>query len=432
MTRVVITGMGMVSPLGVGIRHCWERLLANESGLVSTKSFPDFDESWRNIPSQVVGKVPSGSLNDGGWSSKDYPVIADARRVALFTQYALAATQEALNDANWKFDHTYDNVGVAIGSGIGSFHDVYDNSIAFANGGYRKVQPLFIPKLLTNMAAGNVSIKFGLRGPNHTASTACATGLNAIGDAYNFIRNGYADAMVAGGTESLIHPLALAGFARARSVVTSFNDEPQKASRPFDGDRNGFVLGEGCGILMLESLDHALNRGVDPASIYGEILGYGLAGDSNHITAPPEDGNGAYRAMKMALKFANKSPENVDYVNAHATSTVIGDRSEIRAIRQALPNNSKVAVSSTKSATGHLLGAAGAVELIFTVLSVKNDVVPGTLNLENPGSHADDDIRDFALNLVPKQAQNMAVNTALCNSFGFGGVNSSVCYGKFI
>ena len=431
MTRVVITGLGMVSPLGVGTKHCWTRLMANESGLVSTRIFPDYDESWSKIPSQVVGKVPSGLLKDGCWDPADHPLVSDARRVALFTQYALAATQEALDDAKWTSNGNADNVGVAIGSGIGSFHDIYDNSIAFSNGGYRKVQPLFIPKLLTNMAAGNVSMKFGLRGPNHTVSTACATGLNAIGDAYNFIRNGYADAMVAGATESLVHPLALAGFARARSVVTNYNDEPEKASRPFDGARNGFVLGEGCGILMIESLEHALNRGVDPSSIYAEILGYGLAGDAHHITAPPEDGNGAYRAMKMALKMADTQPEEINYVNAHATSTVIGDRSEIRAIQKALHETPGVAVSSTKSSTGHLLGAAGAVERIFTILSVKNNAVPATRNLDNAGHHADDDAQDFSLDLVPNISKEMPVNKALCNSFGFGGVNTSICYGKF-
>lgn len=430
MTRVVITGIGMVSPLGVGAKHCWKRLVANESGLVSTQTFPDYEEVWSKIPSQVVGKVPSGLIENGCWDVSDHAALSDARRVALFTHYALAATQEALNDAQFS-SYGAENVGVAIGSGIGSFHDVYDNAVAYSTGGYRKVQPLFIPKLLTNMAAGNVSIKFGLKGPNHTVSTACATGLNAIGDAYNFIKNGYADAMVAGASESLVHPLALAGFARARSVVTAFNDEPKKASRPFDGDRNGFVLGEGCGILMLESLDHALARGVKEESIYAEVLGYGLAGDANHITAPPEDGNGAFRAMQMALKMAHQDPHNIDYVNAHATSTVIGDRSEIRAIRNVLGTNLDVSVSSTKSATGHLLGAAGAVELIFTVLAVKNDEIPATLNLENPGAHAQDDQGDFQMDLVPKESKKKNIRAALCNSFGFGGVNTSVCLGKF-
>lgn len=430
MTRVVVTGIGLITPLGVGLRHTWKNLIAGKSGLVSTSLFEDVDLlNWRNVPSKVVGKVPQGSKEKGGWDVLEHLEAGEARRLALFAQYGLAATAEAIQDS--KLDNLQDTtrVGVAVGSGIGSFPDIYDNSVAFNSNGYKKVQPLFIPKLLNNMAAGNISIKFNLKGPLHSVSTACATGLNAIGDAYNFIKNDYADVMICGGTEASLHPLALAGFARARSVVTEFEDSPQSASRPFDGKRSGFVLGEGCGILVLEKLEHARSRGV--SRFYGEVTGYGLCGDAYHITAPEASGDGAYRAMKMALDRSGIAAKDIGYVNAHATSTIIGDRAENNAMLRIFHENSDLAVSSTKSSTGHLLGAAGAVEAAFTLKALETGLIPPTLNLENIGGHRDDDKSSFSkFNYVPNQSIEKTLDHALCNSFGFGGVNSSVVFSK--
>lgn len=424
MSRVVVTGVGLVTPLGIGVKSSWKNLAAGKSGLISTKLLPDYSSAgWDKIPSKVIGKV-------AGWdASKHLDESTDARRLALFTQYALGATREALEDSGLDLgglDKT--KAGVAVGSGIGSFEDVYNNSVAFSERGYKRVQPLFIPKLLNNMAAGNISMKYGLQGPLHSVSTACATGLNAIGDAYNFIQNDYADVMVCGGTEASIHPLALGGFARARSVVSEWEDEPEKASRPFDAERGGFVLSEGCGILVLEKLELAKARG---ARIYGEVKGYGLSGDAHHITAPMELGQGAFLAMQMALKRGKILPNDVDYVNAHATSTVIGDRAENHAISTLFGGNDNLAVSSTKSSIGHLLGAAGAVEAIFTLKAMETGVIPPTLNLEKPGGHDGDNPEMFEkFDYVPKTAKQKDVVHALCNSFGFGGVNSSVAFSK--
>lgn len=418
MSRVAVTGIGLVTPLGIGTLATWSNLIKGASGLISTKQLPDYKDGWDKVPSKVVGKVPN-------WDPERC-ADKDARRWALFTQYGIVATQEALEDAKLDLESVdKSKFGVAVGSGIGSFEDAYNNSVAFAEKGYKRVQPLFIPKLLNNMAAGNISIKYGLRGPLHSVSTACATGLNAIGDAYNFIHNGYADAMVCGGLEASIHPLALAGFARARSVVTEYEDEPWKASRPFDKDRNGFVLSEGCGILVLENMEMAKKRG---ARIYAEVSGYGLSGDANHITAPLETGDGAYAAMKMALERAKVDPTEVDYVNAHATLTVIGDRAENNAILTLFAKNSNLAVSSTKSSIGHLLGAAGAVEAAFTLKAIETGLVPPTLNLHNVGRHKDDDPTQFAFDYVANEAKKRLVRHGLCNSFGFGGVNSSVLF----
>lgn len=441
MSRVVVTGLGLVTPLGVGTLPTWRNLVAGRSGIVSTKMFPDYESGgWAGIPSKVIGKVPQGPLSEAQWDSKDHLESGEARRLALFAQYALAATKEALRDS--KLQNVLDeqtkrqNYGVAVGSGIGSFHDIYDNSVNFHESGYKKVQPLFIPKLLTNMAAGNISIKYGFQGPLHSVSTACSTGLQAVGDAYNFIKNDYADVMVCGGTESSIHPLALAGFARARSVTTDFNDEPQHASRPFDGKRNGFVLSEGAGILILEKLDHALARGLTSDDIYAEVTGYGLSGDANHITAPLENGDGAHLSMKMALDRSKILPHQVDYINAHATSTVIGDRAENNAMGQLFGNDphrtEQLAISSTKSSIGHLLGAAGAVESIFTVMAIKNSIVPPTLNLQEIGGHKGDQTQNFSeFNYVPNTSIQKEIKYGLCNSFGFGGVNSSICFARY-
>ncbi|EGW31406.1 3-oxoacyl-synthase [Spathaspora passalidarum NRRL Y-27907] len=436
-TRVVVTGMGIISPLGVGLSHNWSRLIAGQSGLISTTTLPDYNEGWDKVPAKVIGKVPSGSLAEGNWDAEEHFDRGEARRLALFSQYAIASTQQALVDAKLVKNGSTavaveddKRIGVAVGSGIGSFHDAYDNSVAFAASGYKKVQPLFIPKLLTNMAAGNISIKYSLKGPLHSVATACATGLQAVGDAYNFIKMDYADVMVCGGAEASIHPLALAGFARARSVTTDFNDDPTSASRPFDKSRSGFVLGEGCGILILEKLDHALARGLTEKDIYAEVSGYGISGDAHHITAPREDGEGAYNAMSQALARSNGiTPQEIDYVNAHATSTVIGDRAENNAMARLFPNS--LAVSSTKSSIGHLLGAAGAVEAIYTINAIKTSEIPPTLNLDSAGGHKDDDLDQFKFDYVANKSKTMEVRNAMCNSFGFGGVNSSVIFSKY-
>ncbi|KAL1628198.1 Mitochondrial beta-keto-acyl synthase [Diplodia seriata] len=342
--------------------------------------------------------------------------------MALFAQYAMAASHEALEDAAWhpKKEEDLEATGVYIGSGIGSFDDVYETSIAYEKGGYRKVSPLFVPRLLINLAAGHISMRFGLKGPNHAATTACTTGAHAIGDAARFIAYGDADVMVAGGAESCIHPLAIAGFARARSLATDWNDTPHLASRPFDKDRAGFVIGEGAGVLVLEELEHAQARG---ARIYAELKGYGLSSDAHHMTAPREDGSGPLLAMKRALKHAKLPPSAIDYVNAHATSTVLGDAAENLAIKSLLLGEqgrgkaANINVSSTKGAIGHLLGAAGSVEAIFTILALYHGILPPTLNLETAG----DPPEEFDCNYVPKEAQEREITVALSNSFGFGG-----------
>ncbi|KAL7663819.1 3-oxoacyl-[acyl-carrier-protein] synthase [[Candida] zeylanoides] len=429
MTRVVVTGLGLVTPLGVGVRSTWANLLANRSGLVSTTSFEDYESAgWASVPSKVVGRVPRGSLAEGKWDPADHFARSDARRLATFAQYAMAATHEALSDAQYfpRTPQQQRDTGVAVGSGIGSFDDTQANAVAFAEGGFKRVQPLFIPRLLSNMAAGNISIRYGLKGVNHSVSSACATGLHAIGDAFNFIKMGYCQAMVCGGTEASVNPLALAGFARAKSVCVDSNDAPSRASRPFDASRNGFVLSEGAGIMVLESLEHATRR---QAHIYAEVLGYGLSGDAHHITAPPPDGDGAYRAMAMALARANLTPGDIDYVNAHATSTALGDRAENHAFSRLFTHSPSI--SSTKGAIGHLLGAAGAVESIFTIKTISDNVVPATLNLDAVGAHPDDDAREFRFDYVPNHSRKREVRHALNNSFGFGGVNSSICFGRY-
>lgn len=351
--------------------------------------------------------------------------------MAGFAQYAMAAAEEALDDAGWRPTSKSDlqATGVYIGSGIGSLDDAYDTAIAFRDGGYRKVSPLFVPRLLINLAGGHISMRHGFMGPNHAATTACTTGVHAIGDAARLIAFDDADVMVAGGSESCIHPLAIAGFARARSLATLFNDRPQEASRPFDKDREGFVIGEGAGVVVLEELEHAKARG---ARIYAEIKGYGLSSDAYHMTAPREDGEGPLLAMRRALKHAQLPPSAIDYINAHATSTPLGDAAENRAIKQLMlgadgvDSASKVNVSSTKGAIGHLLGAAGAVEAIFTIMAIHENVVPPTLNLDNPGNPAE----EFDCNYVPKKAQARRVDVALSNSYGFGGTNASLCVAR--
>ncbi|KAF2862427.1 ketoacyl synthase domain-containing protein [Piedraia hortae CBS 480.64] len=423
MRRVVVTGLGAITPLGTSFQRTWRNLLASRSGIVKVN-----DPRYDHLPSRIAGLVPLGSREEGGWQAKDWIPAAERRSLARFAQYALACTHEALEDAGWHPTKPEDleATGVTLGSGIGNLDEAYDTSIAFEHGGYRAVSPLFVPRLLINLAAGQVSIRYGFRGPNHAATTACTTGLHAIGDASRLIAFGDAEVMVAGGAESCIHPLAFAGFAKARSLATNWNDEPTAASRPFDRDRAGFVMGEGAGVVVLESLEHARARG---AKIYAEIKGYGLSSDAYHMTAPQKEGDGALLAMKKALMHANKKPCEVDYINAHATSTVLGDAAENTAIKRLFLGpegkefSSEINISSTKGAVGHLLGAAGAVEAIYTILAVSENILPPTLNL-----HRRDE--EFDCNYVPHSPQDKQVNVALTNSFGFGGANASLCVAK--
>lgn len=427
MQRVVVTGLGAVTPLGLGVQRTWQRLLAGDCGVVSIK---DRGERFEQQQCQVAGLVPLGPKANGAWDSSEWLGRDEQRRMSNFMQYAVYAAGEALKDAGWepRTDDEQNNTGVCLGSGIGSFKEVYDTSIDFHTGNAKKVSPLFVPKLLINLAAGHISIKYSLKGPSHAATTACTTGAHSIGDAARFISHGDADVMLAGGSESCIDPLAFVGFERSKSLTTAFNDEPQKASRPFDKQRSGFVIGEGAAVLVLESLDHATKRG---ATILAEFVGYGTSSDAYHITAPPPDGNGAYRAMQMALRHARCLPSDVDYINAHATSTLLGDAAENRAIRRLMlgehgkVSGEDICVSSTKGAVGHLLGAAGAVEAVFGVLAIRDGVVPPTLNLENVQS------KDFDCNYVAGGMQKRGVRVVLSNSFGFGGANASLCFQKY-
>ncbi|KAF1917414.1 3-oxoacyl-synthase-like protein [Ampelomyces quisqualis] len=435
MRRVVVTGLGLVTPLGIGrtrgscVRRTWKRLIDGHCGIVSIKArSPDF----ATLPSQIAALVPEGMREDGKWNAKEYGLArADERRMARFAQYAMVASEEALSDAGWspKRESDLEATGVYMGSGIGSLDDVYDTTIAFEKGGYHKVSPLFVPRLLINLAAGHVSMRYGFKGPNHAATTACTTGAHSVGDAARLIQFGDADVMVAGGAESCIHPLAISGFARARSLATHWNENPTAASRPFDMDREGFVIGEGAGVVVLEELEHAKQRG---ARIYAEVAGYGLSSDAYHMTAPREDGQGPRLAMKNALRHASLKPSSVDYVNAHATSTPLGDAAENRAVKELLLGEegkakaSHINVSSTKGAIGHLLGASGSVEAIFTVLAMHYNTLPPTLNLHNPGNPPD----EFNCNYIPCIAQQQNVRVALSNSFGFGGTNASLCFRK--
>ncbi|KAH8805621.1 thiolase-like protein [Xylogone sp. PMI_703] len=428
MRRVVVTGLGAITPLGVGVRRTWSRLLAGDSGIVNVSNIEP-KSRWQELPSKVAGIVPEGSKNDGKWLASDWLDKGEERRIPRFTQYALAATEMAFSDAGWRPETQEEKqaTGVCLGSGIGNFDDIYNTSLAYDKGGYKKVSPLFVPKLLINLGAGHISMKYGLEGPNHAVTTACTTGAHSIGDAARFIMHGDADVMVAGGAESCIHPLALAGFSRARSLATQFNDDPSAASRPFDRDRCGFVIAEGAAVVILEELEHARARGAD---IYAELSGYSCSGDAYHITAPREDGSGALLAMKKALKNAGIRPGQVSYINAHATSTPIGDIAENAAIEtlmlsdETVQNLGKVAVSGTKGAIGHLLGAAGAIEAVFSILAIKENILPPTINLHNKEEN-------FRFNYVPLTAQEAEVNVAISNSFGFGGTNASLVFSKF-
>ncbi|KAF9198407.1 Mitochondrial beta-keto-acyl synthase [Haplosporangium sp. Z 27] len=426
--RVVVTGLGLVTPLGIGVQQTWSKLIAAECGVVSLKGLasPNDLPGFDTLPSQVGAIVKrEGGQELGGFDSTEWLDRGDESRMAMFTQYAIAAAKMAIKDARLEnlSEDEKELTGVCLGSGIGSLDDMASTSLSYAKSGYRRMSPMFVPKILINMAAGHLTMKFGFRGPNHAVSTACTTGAHSIGDASRFIQYGDADIMIAGGSESCIHPLAVAGFAKAKSLATQFNDRPSEASRPFDRDRDGFVIGEGAGVVVLEEYERAKKRG---ATIYAELKGYGLSGDAHHMTAPPENGSGAAMAMRRALKASRLTPADIGYVNAHATSTNQGDIAENRAIKAVFDgHHDSIAVSSTKGAVGHLLGAAGAVEAIFTILAVKNDILPPTLNLHNY-----DDNGEFTLNYVPLKAQEKVLNAALTNSFGFGGTNASLCFAK--
>ena len=415
MRRVVVTGLGLVTPLGCGVEHTWERLIAGQSGIRGIQSFDVSD-----LPSKIAGQVPSGETAEGYFNADDYMAPKDRRKVDTFIVYGMAAAQQAIADSGWQPEdlESLERTGVMIGSGIGGLETIYEGSITVKERGPRRLSPFFIPAALINLVSGQVSIRYGFRGPNHAVVTACSTGAHAIGDAARLIALEDADVMVAGGAEAAICRLGVAGFSASRALSTNFNDTPERASRPWDQDRDGFVMGEGAGVVVLEELEHAKARG---AKIYAEVIGYGLSGDAHHITAPAEDGSGAFRAMRAALKRAQVNPEDIDYINAHGTSTPLGDEIELGAVRRLFGEHAKVlSMSSTKSAIGHLLGAAGAVEAIFSILAIHHGVVPPTLNLDNPSPGCD------AVDLVPHQAKERKVKVALSNSFGFGGTNASL------
>jgi 3-oxoacyl-[acyl-carrier-protein] synthase II len=416
MRRVVVTGLGLVTPLASGVKPTWERLVNGRSGIRSIQSFDVSD-----LPCKIGGQVPVGEAANGGFDANLFMAPKDQRKMDPFIVYAMGAASQAVEDSGWQptDDEGRERTGVMIGSGIGGLQSIYEGSVLVHEKGPRKLSPFFIPSSLINLAAGQVSIKYGFKGPNHAVVTACSTGAHAIGDAARLIALDDADVMLAGGAEAGICRIGMAGFSSARALSTKYNDTPEKASRPWDKDRDGFVMGDGSGVVVLEELEHARKRG---AKIYAEIIGYGLSGDAYHITAPSETGDGAKRAMKAALKRAKLGPDDIDYVNAHGTSTQIGDEIELNAVKHVFGDAAyKLSMSSTKSAIGHLLGAAGSVEAIFCILAIRDGVCPPTLNLENPSDGCD-------LDLVPKRAKERKIRAALSNSFGFGGTNASLIF----
>lgn len=414
MRRVVVTGLGMVSPLANGVEPTWKRILNSESG---AKRIDSFDVS--DLTCQIACMVPRGDGTNGTFNADQWMEPKEQRKVDDFIVFAMAAATQALDDANWHPTTEEDRcaTGTMIGSGIGGIEGIGEAAVILKERGPRKLSPFFIPGRLINLASGYVSINHGLKGPNHAVVTACSTGAHAIGDASRLIAFGDADVMVAGGAESAVNRLAMGGFCALRAMATKFNDNPTIASRPYDKDRDGFVMGEGAGVLVLEEYEHAKRRG---AKMYAEIVGYGLTGDAYHITAPAEDGDGAFRCMSMAMKRAGITASDIDYINAHGTSTPLGDEIELGAAQRLLGNAaSQVSMSSTKSSTGHLLGAAGAIEAIFSILAIRDNVAPPTINLDNPSV-------ETAIDLVPNKARSRAINVALSNSFGFGGTNASL------
>jgi 3-oxoacyl-[acyl-carrier-protein] synthase II len=420
MRRVVVTGLGMVSPLGCGVEPTWKRILNGESG---ARRIETFDVS--DLPSKIACQVPRGDGSDGTFNPDQWMEPKDQRKVDDFIIFAKAAARQALDDANWHPASEEDRcaTGTMIGSGIGGLSGIAETALLLKERGPRKVSPFFIPGRLINLASGYVSIEHGLKGPNHAVVTACSTGAHAIGDAARLIALSDADVMVAGGSESPICRIGIAGFCAARALSTAFNDTPARASRPYDRDRDGFVMGEGAGIVVLEEYKHAKARG---AKIYAEVTGYGLSGDAYHITSPSPDGDGGFRSMTAAMKRAGITSADIDYINAHGTSTQLGDEIELGAVERLLGNAaSRVSMSSTKSSTGHLLGAAGAIEAIFSILAIRDNIAPPTINLEHPSV-------ETAIDLVPLVPRKREINIALSNSFGFGGTNASVIVQRVI
>jgi 3-oxoacyl-[acyl-carrier-protein] synthase II len=423
MRRVVVTGLGLVTPLACGVEATWQRLINSESGL---GRITRFDAS--EMPAKIAGQVPLKADfpdRDDAFNPDDWMEAKERKRVDDFIVFGVAAATQAIRDSGWVADTEEKKVrtGVLIGSGIGGLNGIEEAAITLKEKGHRRISPFFVPGRLINLVSGYVSIEHGLKGPNHAVVTACSTGAHAIGDAARLIMWDDADVMVAGGAEATIGPLGVAGFCAARALSTGFNDEPTKGSRPWDKGRDGFVMGEGAGVVVLEELEHAKARG---AKIYAEVVGYGLSGDAYHITAPHESGDGAFRCMQMALKRAGMQPTDIDYINAHGTSTPLGDEIELGAVKRLFGNAmGSLSMSSTKSAIGHLLGAAGAVEAIFTTLAIKTGILPPTLNLDDPSDVA------VGLDLVPHKAKQREVRAALSNSFGFGGTNASLILKRY-
>ena len=419
MRRVVVTGMGMLTPLGCGVDVTWSRLIKGESGAKRVDRFEVDD-----LACQISCMIPYGDGSDGTYNPDQWMEPKEQRKVDDFIVYAMCAARQALDDAGWhpKSYEEQTSTGVLIGSGIGGIEGIAETAVTLHERGPRRVSPFFIPGRIINLAAGYVSIAFGLKGPNVAVVTACSTGAHAIGDAARLVALGDAEVMVAGGAESPVNRMALAGFGALRALSTAFNNDPTRASRPYDKDRDGFVLGEGAGCVVLESLEHAKARG---AKIYGELVGYGLSGDAYHITAPDPNGDGAYRCMAMAMKRAGVTPDDIDYINAHGTSTPMGDEIELGAVEKLVGNAAgRISMSSTKSCVGHLLGAAGAVEAIFSILAIRDGVAPPTINLDNPSVES-------PIDLVPLTARKREIDTALSNSFGFGGTNASLIFRRY-
>ena len=416
MRRVVVTGMGIACPLGIGVEHVWRRLINAESGIAAIQSF-----DTKELACKIAGQVPQGTRAENKLDIGEWIPIKDQKKMDRFIHLALVAGSEAVEDSGWIPETEEDKCasGVMIGSGIGGLNTIADAAMLIAQGKLRRLSPFFIPSALINLASGQLSIKYGLKGPNHTAVTACATGVHAIGDAARLIMLGDADVMVAGGTEAAVCELGIAGFCASRALSTNFNDRPVVASRPWDKDRDGFVMGEGAGVVVLEEYEHAKKRG---AKIYAEVAGYGMSGDAYHITAPAEGHDGAFRSMRAAMKNGGISPSDIQYVNAHGTSTPLGDDLELEAVERLFGDAANgLAMSSTKSATGHLLGAAGAIEAIFSILAIRDRVAPPTLNLDEPSKAS-------VIDRVAKVAQERPIRVALSNSFGFGGTNASVIF----
>ena len=416
MRRVVVTGMGIACPLGVGVAHVWRRLIEGHSGIAAIQSFDTAE-----LTAKIAGQVPPGVRAEGGLDLGEWVPVKDQKKMDRFIHLAMVAATEAVEDSGWTPQTEEDRCasGVMIGSGIGGLQSIYEASILVSQGKARRLSPFFIPSALINLASGHVSIKYGFKGPNHSVVTACATGVHAVGDAARLIMLGDADVMVAGGAEGAVNQLGIAGFCASRALSTGFNDRPAEASRPWDKDRDGFVMGEGAGIVVLEELEHAKARG---AKVYAEVSGYGMSGDAHHITAPAEGHEGAFRAMTAALRNGGLQPGDIHYINAHGTSTPLGDDLELEAAERLFGADcAKVCMSSTKSATGHLLGAAGAIEGIFSILAIRDGVAPPTLNLDHPS-------RVSAIDRVAKEAQPRRIDVALSNSFGFGGTNASILF----